>query len=73
MSDTLKQIADNLGAPLVNGSYLNGIADYYGVDTTISTDLMADILLAIGGNPATSTDYPPGHSVRVRRHSDNQW
>jgi hypothetical protein len=57
MSDTLKKIADNLGAPLVNGSYLNGIADYYGVDTTISTDMMADILTAIGGNPATSTDY----------------
>ena len=46
MSDTLKQIADNLGAGLVNGSYLNGIADYYGVDTTTSTDIMADILTA---------------------------
>ena len=57
MSDILKEIADNLGAGLVNGSYLNGIADYYGVDTTISTDIMADILTAIGGDPATSTDY----------------
>jgi len=57
MSDTLKEIADNLGAGLVNGSYLNGIADYYGVDTTISTDIMADILTAVGGNPSTSTDY----------------
>jgi len=57
MSDILKQIADNLGAGLVNGSYLNGIADYYGVDTTISTDIMADILTAVGGDPSTSTDY----------------
>jgi len=57
MSDTLKQIADNLGAGLVNGSYLNGIADYYGVDLATSTDIMADILTAIGGNPANSTDY----------------
>jgi len=57
MSDTLKKIADNLGASLVNGSYLNGIADYYGVDLATSTDLMADILTEVGGNPATSTDY----------------
>ena len=57
MSDTLKQIADNLGATLTNGSYLNGIADFYGVDITTSKDLMADILTEVGGNPATSTDY----------------
>jgi len=57
MSDTLKKIADNLGVGLVNGSYLNGIADYYGVDLATSTDLMADILTEVGGNPATSTDY----------------
>jgi hypothetical protein len=57
MSDTLKEIADNLGVGLVNGSYLSGIADYYGVDLATSDDLMADILLAVGGNPANSTDY----------------
>ena len=57
MSDTLKQIADNLGVNTINGSYLSGIADYYGVDLATSTDLMADILTEVGGNPATSTDY----------------
>jgi len=56
-SDTLKQIADNLGVSTINGSYLNGIADYYGVDLATSTDLMRDILTEVGGNPATSTDY----------------
>ena len=57
MSDTLKQIADNLGVSTINGSYLSGIADYYGVDLATSTDLMADILTEVGGDPATSTDY----------------
>ena len=57
MSDTLKQIADNLGVTTINGSYLSGIADYYGVDLATSTDLMRDILVEVGGNPATSTDY----------------
>jgi surface protein len=57
MSDTLKQIADNLGVATINGSYLSGIADYYGVDLATSTDLMRDILVEVGGNPATSTDY----------------
>jgi len=57
MSDTLKQIADNLGVSPINGSYLSGIADIYGVDLTTSTDLMADILSGVGGNPANSTDY----------------
>ena len=57
MSDTLKQIADNLGVTTINGNYLSGIADYYGVDITTSKDLMADILTEVGGNPATSTDY----------------
>jgi hypothetical protein len=57
MSDTLKEIADNLGVGLVNGSYLNGIADYYGVDLATSTDLMKDLLTAVGGDPSTSTDY----------------
>ena len=57
MSDTLKQIADNLGVTTINGNYLSGIADYYGVDLATSTDLMRDILTEVGGNPATSTDY----------------
>jgi hypothetical protein len=57
MSDTLKKIAENYGAGLVNGSYLNGIAEAIGVDLTTSTDLMKDILAAIGGNPENSTDY----------------
>ena len=57
MSDTLKQIADNLGASAINGNYLSGIADYYGVDLATSTDLMADILTEVGGDPSTSTDY----------------
>lgn len=57
MSDTLKKIADNLGAPLVNGSYLNGIAEYYGVDLATSTDLIADIRIAIGGDLAETNDF----------------
>jgi hypothetical protein len=60
MSDILQQIADNLGVgsyPPLNNSYLYAIADYYGVDTTTSKDLMADILEAVGGNPSTSSDY----------------
>ena len=57
MSDTLKEIADNLGVTTINGSYLSGIADYYGVDLATSTDLMADILTEVGGDPSTSTDY----------------
>ena len=56
-NDTIKQIADNLGVTTINGSYLSGIADYYGVDLATSDDLMADILLQVGGNPANSTDY----------------
>ena len=57
MSDTLKQIADNLGVGLVNGNYLSGIAQYYGVNLATSTDLMKDLLTAVGGDPSTSTDY----------------
>jgi len=57
MSDTLKEIADNLGVGLVNGGYLSGIAQFYGVNLSTSTDLMKDILTAVGGDPATSTDY----------------
>ena len=56
-NDTIKQIADNLGVTTINGSYLSGIADYYGVDLATSDDLMADILTAVGGDPSTSTDY----------------
>ena len=60
MSDILKQIADNLGVgsyPPFNNSYLYAIADHYGVDTTTSKDLMADILDSVGGDPSTSSDY----------------
>ena len=57
MSDTLKEIADNLGVGLVNGNYLSGIAQYYGVNLATSTDLMKDLLTAVGGDPSTSTDY----------------
>jgi surface protein len=60
MSDILKQIADNLGVgsyPPLNNSYLYAIADHYGVDTTTSKDLMADILDAVGGDSSTSSDY----------------
>ena len=60
MSDILQQIADNLGVgsyPPLNNSYLYAIADYYGVDTTTSKDLMADILDSVGGDPSTSSDY----------------
>ena len=57
MSDTLKEIADNLGVGLVNGGYLSGIAQYYGVNLATSTDLMKDLLTAVGGDPSTSTDY----------------
>ena len=57
MSDTLKQIADNLGVSTINGSYLSGIADYYGVDLATSTDLIADIRIAIGGDLSETNDY----------------
>jgi hypothetical protein len=56
-NDVMKQIADNLGVSIINGSYLSGIANYYGVNLATSTDLMRDILVQLGGNPATSTDY----------------
>jgi len=57
MSDTLKEIADNLGVTTINGNYLSGIADYYGVNLATSTDLIKDLLTAVGGDPSTSTDY----------------
>lgn len=56
-NDALKEIADNLGVTTINGSYLNGIAQYYGVDLATSNDLMKDLLTAVGGDPSTSTDY----------------
>jgi len=66
MSDTLKEIAEILyGEPInestlnfYNNSYINIIAELYGVTTwATSTDIMADILTAVGGYPSTSTDY----------------
>jgi len=57
MSDTLKKIADNLGVTTINGNYLSGIAEYYGVDLATSTDLIADIRIAIGGDLAETNDY----------------
>ena len=66
MSDTLKEIAENLyGEPIdiptlnsYNQSYIRLIALLYGVPNwDTSTDIMADILTAVGGYPATSTDY----------------
>ena len=57
MSDTLKKIADNLGVSTINGNYLSGIAEYYGVDLATSTDLIADIRIAIGGDLAETNDY----------------
>ena len=65
-SDILKEIADTLyGEPInestlnsYNNSYINIIAALYGVTTWAdSTDIMADILTAVGGDPSTSTDY----------------
>jgi hypothetical protein len=56
-NDVMKQIADNLGVSIINGSYLSGIANYYGVNLATSTDLMRDILVQLGGDPSTSTDY----------------
>ena len=60
MADILKDIATAYGVgsyPPLNQSYLYAIADHLGVDTTTSTDLMADILTEVGGDPSTSTDY----------------
>jgi len=64
-SDILKEIADTLYGgdssaelSVYNYSYINIIAVLYGVnDWATSTDIMADILTAVGGYPATSTDY----------------
>ena len=58
MNDVLKQISVNLGVTgYDDSSILIGIADYYGVNTTISNSLMGDILDAVGGNAATSNNY----------------
>jgi len=64
-SDILKEIADTLYGGdtylelnIYNNSYINLIAELYGVSNwATSTDIMADILTAVGGYPATSTDY----------------
>ena len=65
-SDILKEIAETLyGEPIIeptlnpyNNSYINIIAANYGVSNwATSTDIMADILTAVGGDPSTSTDY----------------
>ncbi len=42
MADILKDIADNIGVTTINGSYLSGIAQYYGVNLATSTDLIKD-------------------------------
>jgi hypothetical protein len=64
-NDTLKEITDNLYGSdsfdevnAFNNSYINFIAYLYGVSTwETSTNIMADILTAVGGDPSTSTDY----------------
>jgi len=64
-SDILKEINDNLYGSdafdevnAFNNSYINFIAYLYGVpDWAASTNIMADILTAVGGDPSTSTDY----------------
>ena len=58
MNNVLKQISVNLGVTgYDDSSLLIGIADYYGVNTTISNNLMGDILDAVGGNAALSNNY----------------
>ena len=57
-NNVLKDISVNLGVTgYDDSSLLIGIADYYGVNTAISTNLMGDILDAVGGNAATSNKY----------------
>ena len=57
-NNVLKQISVNLGVTgYDDSSLLIGIADYYGVNTTISNNLMGDILDAVGGNAALSNNY----------------
>ena len=58
MNNVLKQISVNLGVTgYDDSSLLIGIANYYGVNTTISNNLMGDILDAVGGNAAISNNY----------------
>ena len=65
MSDTLKQIADNYYGGdtsteiyLTNNSYLNFIASFLSPGPYVpSDDVLRDILVLVGGNPSTSTDY----------------
>ena len=57
-NNVLKEISVNLGVTgYDDSSLLIGIADYYGVNTTISNNLMGDILDAVGGNAAISNNY----------------
>ena len=57
-NNVLKDISVNLGVTgYDDSSLLIGIADYYGVNTTISNNLMGDILDAVGGNAALSNNY----------------
>jgi len=57
-NNVLKDISVNLGVVgYDDSSLLIGIADYYGVNTTISNNLMGDILDAVGGNAALSNNY----------------
>ena len=65
MSDTLRQIADNYYGGdtsaeiyLTNNSYLNFIASFLApVPYVPSDDVLRDILVFVGGDPSTSTDY----------------
>ena len=65
MSDTLKQIADNYYGGdtsteiyLYNNSYLNFIAYFLSPGFYVSSDdVLRDILVLVGGDPSTSTDY----------------
>ena len=64
-NDTLKQIADNYYGGdtsaeiyLTNNSYLNFIASFLSPGPYVpSDDVLRDILVLVGGDPATSTDY----------------
>ena len=65
MSDTLKEIADNYYGGdtstqiyYTNNSYLNFIATFLSEGPYVpSDDVLRDILVLVGGDPSTSTDY----------------
>ena len=65
MSDTLRQIVDNYYGGdtsteiyLYNNSYLYFLAYFLSPGGYVpSGDLLRDILIAVGGDPSTSTDY----------------